>query len=357
MKRQIRQYARKARRVYYSHGLSPVSARVHARHRLADSVTVVASKRTGSTWVQELLSSGPGSAPCSSRSRAIPGFASCREGPEEVIAPDEEVPDLEAFLAAAMRGAHLTRWSMRLASQRQLLTADRFVVKHVQLCRAAGWLGRTFPETPMVVVVRHPCAVVQSMLTVRWSGSTEAEILAKRPESATRLAIEILDGRSSPAEVFAALWASEMLAMLGETDPAQASLVAYESVVDDPVATLGPIMEQLRIPRPADLWRPPVSRRPPPTSRRWCGPRAIVWLAGSTASTHRIRPRCSRWCAMPASPATTATPVPTWSPSPSSTPARLHRSVPDVRPGITRPGSLDRDHSMVGATRSMSSRQ
>jgi hypothetical protein len=253
MKRQIRQSARKARRVYYSHGLSPLSARVHARHRLADSVTVVASKRTGSTWVQELLSSGTRVCPVFEPLEGDRRVRELSKGPEEVIAPDEQAPDLEAFLSAAMRGARVTRWSMRLASQRQLLTADRFVVKHVQLCRAAGWLGRTFPETPMVLVVRHPCAVVQSMLTVRWSGSTEAEILAKRPESATRLAIEILDGRSSPAEVFAALWSSEMLSMLGETDPAQASLVAYESVVDDPAGTLGPIMEQLRLPRPADL--------------------------------------------------------------------------------------------------------
>jgi hypothetical protein len=152
-----------------------------------------------------------------------------------------------------MRGAHVTRWSMKLTSHRRLLEADRFVIKHVQLCRAAGWLAATFPETPMVLVVRHPCAVVQSMLTVRWSGTTMAEILAKRPEAATRRAVEILDGRTSPAEVFAALWASEMQAMLGETDAATTPLIAYESVVDDPAGALGPVMEQLRLPRPPDL--------------------------------------------------------------------------------------------------------
>jgi hypothetical protein len=55
------------------------------------------------------------------------------------------------------------------------------------------------------------------MLTVPWSGTNAAEILAKRPRRPR-------GGRSrsstvaTPAEVFAALWASEMQAMLGETD-------------------------------------------------------------------------------------------------------------------------------------------
>jgi hypothetical protein len=253
VKRQIRRTARQVRRVCYSHALSPVSALVHRNHQLRDTITVVASKRTGSTWVQELLASGPQVCPVFEPLEGDQTVRMLSKGPEDVIRPGEEVADLEAFLSAAMRGAHLTRWSMRLASVPRLLTADRFVVKHVQLCRATGWLGRTFPDTPMVLVVRHPCAVVQSMLTVRWSGSTAEQILAQRPASATRAAIEILDGRSSPAEVFAALWAAEMMAMLGETDPAQTSLVAYESVVDDPAGTLGPVMEQLRLPRPADL--------------------------------------------------------------------------------------------------------
>jgi hypothetical protein len=253
VKRVVRRNARKVRRVAYSHGLSPLSARVHAGYDLADSVTIVASKRTGSTWVQELMSGGSGVCPIFEPLEGDVLARRLSRGPEDVIAPDEVVPDLEAFLARAMAGAHVTRWAMRLASVPRLLRADRFVVKHVQLCRATGWLERAFPETPMVLVVRHPCAVVQSMLTVRWSGSSAAEILAKRPEPATRRAVEILDGRDSPAEVFAALWAAELGAMLGETDPHRTSLVAYERVVDDPAGALGPLMERLRLPRPPDL--------------------------------------------------------------------------------------------------------
>ena len=68
-----------------------------------------------------------------------------------------------------MRGGRVTRWSLQLASVGELLRAERLVVKHVQLNLAAGWLTTTFPESPTLVVVRHPCAVVQSMLAVEWT--------------------------------------------------------------------------------------------------------------------------------------------------------------------------------------------
>jgi hypothetical protein len=279
--RAVRRTARRARRVYYSHGLSRLSAGVHARYDLASSVTIVASKRTGSTWVQELMSGGAGVCPIFEPLESDPRARELSRGAEDVLLPGEVVADLEAFLTRAMRGAHVTRWSMKLSSHSRLLTADRFVVKHVQLCRAAGWLATTFPDTPMVLVVRHPCAVVQSMLTVPWSGTNATEILAKRPAAATRRAIEILDGRDAPAEVFAALWASEMQAMLGETDVESTPLIAYESVVDDPAGALGPVMEQLRLPRPPDLVA--RSNRPSATTHRSSvvrasGDRLTGWL-------------------------------------------------------------------------------
>ena len=62
--------------------------------------------------------------------------------------------------------------------------------------------------------------------------------------------------------------------MLGETDPRQASLVAYETVVDDPAGTLGPVMEHLRLPRPPDLLT--RSSRPSATTHK----ASVVRVAG-----------------------------------------------------------------------------
>ena len=233
--RAARRTARRARRGYYSHGLSAVSAGVHRRHGLDASVTIVASKRTGSTWVQELMSGGARVCPIFEPLEGDPWARELSRGAEDVLLPGEVVPDLEEFLARAMRGAHVTRWSMKLASQRQLLGADRFVVKHVQLCRAAGWLAATFPDTPMVLVVRHPCAVVQSMLTVPWSGKDAGEILAKRPDAATQRP----SSTTPPTR-----WARSSSACA--------------------------------CPGPPTSWPARTCRPPPPTRRRSCGRRAIA---------------------------------------------------------------------------------
>ena len=253
MNPKVKRIVRKAERVGYSHGLSAIAALAHRHHDLADTVMVVSSKRTGSTWVQELISGGSGVCPIFEPLQGDATVKRLSRGREALITPDEQVPDLEAFLDRSMRGAHVTKWSLQLASPRRLLEADRFVVKHVQLSMAAGWLGRVFPASPMVLLVRHPCAVVQSMLTVRWSGSSSDEIFSRRPPASNRAALELLDGRRTRAEAFAALWASELIAMLADTDPSRASLLAYETVADDPAGALGPVMEQVGLPRPPDL--------------------------------------------------------------------------------------------------------
>ena len=133
--RAMRRTARRARRVYYSHGLSRVSAGVHARYDLAESVTIVASKRTGSTWVQELMSGGAGVCPIFEPLEGDPWARELSRGAEDVLLPGDVVPDLQAFLTRAMEGAHVTRWSMKLASHRRLLAADRFVIS---TCSCAG---------------------------------------------------------------------------------------------------------------------------------------------------------------------------------------------------------------------------
>ena len=135
-----------------------------------------------------------------------------------------------------------------------MVRADRFVVKHVRLNLAAGWFAGTFPDSPMVVVLRHPCAVVESMQRVSW-GPDDPGPGPRRPAagaSAPRSSA-LLDGRTSAAAALAAVWAVEVGALLDETTPATAQLVTYERVSADVAGVLGPVMETAGLPRPSDL--------------------------------------------------------------------------------------------------------
>jgi len=166
---------------------------------------------------------------------------------------------------------------MKLTTVPELLTARRFVLKHVQLSLSAAWFVETFPRSPVIVVVRHPCAVVQSMLSVTWRAPSAAAVLASTSTTEGALVTELLDGRTSDAALFAAMWAVEVRSLLRGTDPARTPLVAYEAAVADPGPVLGAVMETAGLPRSADfdeqLGRLSVMARSRGVSR---GPDALV---------------------------------------------------------------------------------
>jgi hypothetical protein len=275
---------RQLRRLWWEQPVSWASHLAHLRYDPAHTVTVFGSRRSGTTWVQEMLSGADGTCPIFEP--LAPGRVTRRLGcgPDPALAAGDSAPRLAAFLDSAMRGGSMTPWASKLTSASELIRADRFVVKHVQLNLAAGWVVATFPRSPSVAVVRHPCAVVQSMLSVDWRSTTAADLLSGASPTAVDQMVELVDGRTSQAALQAARWAVEVRALLRDTDPDHTHLVAYEQAVADPAGVLGSVMEATGLPRPADL----MSRagRPSQMAQRT----SVTWKKGDpvTAWVERL---------------------------------------------------------------------
>lgn len=250
--------------LYYVGGVSTVAS-VRRRHfDLSNTVSLFGSRRGGTTWLQELLSSGPETCPIFEPTLYEFSFRNRGRGFEPAIPAGGSAPSLEAGLRRIMVGHRITPWSSHLATVGQFLSAEHFVVKHLNLSLSIEWFVETFPESPVIIAVRHPCAVVQSMLRVEWGDSSFDAVFADRSPEQTRRMLELLDGQTSLAAAFAAQWAVEVGALLHGTDPDHAHLVAYEAAVADPVGVVGPLMEAVGLPRPADLQR--RSARPSQTA-------------------------------------------------------------------------------------------
>src|SRR5439155_17907235 len=50
------------------------------------------------------------------------------------------------------------------------------LVKEVRGNLLLGWMHRNFPGMPIVLVLRHPCAVVSSQLKLPWNWHTDPEV-------------------------------------------------------------------------------------------------------------------------------------------------------------------------------------
>jgi hypothetical protein len=109
-----------------------------------------------------------------------------------------------------------------------ILGAERFVVKFVRAMGASGWLARHFPRNKKIVILRHPCAVVASMIN----------------------SPNFPSGPGRAEEEFAVGWCADTLAAVTETPPADVLLLTYEGLVSDPVESLARLFDYLETPVP-----------------------------------------------------------------------------------------------------------
>lgn len=260
----------------YGRCVSGASARAHRGYDPSRTLVVLGSPRSGTTWLMNVLCCLPGAAPIFEplNRRQDRRLARILDDEFPRIAPDEDRPALEALLRDVYRGHHLTRWSSAYASVPALLRADRFVVKLIRAMRAAGWLCTRFPQNRGVLLLRHPCAVVSSMLRSPgiWNDWRPEEIRLPIRQTLGPEADRVLARLASRAELLAAAWCADALAALRETSARQVLVVTYEDLVREPEDTLGRIFGHLEEPVPeaalAALRRASATANPEAAIRR-----------------------------------------------------------------------------------------
>jgi len=234
--------------------LSIASARAHRDYDLERTLLLLGSPRSGTTWLMNLVCRLPGAClffePWNGRHDPVVARLLEEEFPR--IGPEEDLPELETLLRLVLSGRHLTRWSSAYASPAALLRADRFVVKFVRAMRAAGWLSARFPRNRTVVLLRHPCAVVRSMISSRgrWNEWSRGEILEPVRRTLGDEVAPVLARLRTREELLAAFWCADALAAVHETSAADAFVVTYEELVREPEPTLARLFAHLREPVP-----------------------------------------------------------------------------------------------------------
>jgi hypothetical protein len=235
--------------------LSEASARRRRALSPADALVVLGSGRSGTTWLQEVVGTLPTALPVweplnphqdPAMRPLVPGDGFVR------VAPDERRDDLGGVLDEVVSGRHLTRWSSSRAGLRSLWSGSTPVVKLIRANRAAGWLTERYPSTPVVAIVRHPCAVVSSMMSApgAWNDWPRDEILEPMRGWVPDAALDAVPEHGR-AGWLAAFWAADTLALLDETSPDRVHLVTYERMVRTPHQVAVEVFEHLGRPLPA----------------------------------------------------------------------------------------------------------
>lgn len=162
-----------------------------------DAIVIAGSPRSGTTWLLETL-------------RMLPGYKAINEplGEKEArhhngfswrtyLEPNATAPPQRTYIESILTGTlgNPSTWHFearsRLGQLFEHATREKLIVKFCRLNRMLHWFNNQFDVRGTIFLVRHPCAVISSML--RW-GEWDEDCLHGHTRRAQALHDESLPG-------------------------------------------------------------------------------------------------------------------------------------------------------------------
>jgi hypothetical protein len=242
------------------------------------SVFLAGSGRSGTTWVAEVINHRndyrlvfepfhPG------RVGICAGFRR-----KQYLRPDdrreEYLGPARRILTGGLRGFWTDRFNRKLVARRRL-------IKDIRANLLLGWMGENFPGMPIVLLLRHPCAVAASRLALGWrdnlSETMEQEDLVE--DFLIPVEAEIRGARGAfERHVFS--WCIENYVPLRQFGPGEIHLAFYESFLVHPEEEVGRLFAYLGEDLDGLVWR--ALGRPSPLSREDGSPSVDAWRRSVT---------------------------------------------------------------------------
>ena len=236
-----------------------------------ETVFLAGSGRSGTTWLSGIVNHDsdyrevfepfhPG------KVREFRAF-----GSKQYLRPGDRREEFLEPARMALTGRLRSGWTDRDGG-----AAGRRLVKDIRANLLLGWLAENFPEMPIVLLMRHPCAVVSSRLALGWRDNLD-ETMAQRDLVEDHLLP--VEGRiraaRDPFERHLFLWCIDNHVPLRQFSPGSVHLCFYESLLLDPEPELRRLFAFLG--RPFDNGVLQKLGRPSFTSRRGSRPSVNGW--------------------------------------------------------------------------------
>lgn len=217
-----------------------------ARCRIEDTIVIAGAPRSGTTFLLEVLGKVRGykalNEPLLRRSvQEKYGFYS-----RTYLERGKTAPRQRAFLADALAGQQEPYASWMFSSNstgRRIFehaTRRKLVVKFCRLSRMLHWFAEQFPVRGIAFIVRHPCAVVDSMIRFgSWKRITpgmhkdiySSLAIDHLPSPIQRVFAPVLDRISTHAEALAVFWCLDNFIPLMHHSDHPWVLVPYERLL------------------------------------------------------------------------------------------------------------------------------
>ena len=202
-----------------------------ARGDHTETVFLAGSGRSGTTWLSGLVNHDSGYRQVfepfhPGKVEDFRGF-----GSKQYLRPGDRREEFLEPARKAVTGQLRSGWTDRGGA----LVARRRLVKDIRANLLLGWLAENFPGMPIVLLMRHPCAVVSSRLALGWRENLdEAMGQGDLVEDHLLPVEERIRAARDPFERHLFLWCIDNHVPLRQFSPGAIHLCFYENLVLDP---------------------------------------------------------------------------------------------------------------------------
>jgi hypothetical protein len=239
-----------------------------------NAVFLAGSGRSGTTWLSEVINYEGRYRYVFEPFNPVRVGAFGHFGTKQYLRPDDT---REAFLKPArlaLSGALRDPWTDRFNAK---FVARRRLIKDIRANLLLGWMRANFPGMPIVLLLRHPCAVVASRLALDWRDNLDETMAQDDLVKDHLLPMEAeIRAAGDDFERHLFLWCIDNYVPLRQFAPGEIHLAFYEDLLESPKDGLrslfGFLGEDLDDRVYEKLGRPsPLSRKgaPPPSVGGW----------------------------------------------------------------------------------------
>ena len=212
-----------------------------------DTVLLVGSGRSGTSWIPEVLN-------FDRRYRYLyEPFHSMHVPlarhwlPRQYKRPDDDDAGHLALARAIFTGRLRNGYA---DSQNHCLVAHKRLVKDTRLQLALAWVARHFPGMPIIYLMRHPCAVVNSRVQLQRNSDIAKHLLSQPFLMADHLEPfrKEMERAKDDFEAQLFIWCVENYVPLKQLRSTEVHLLFYERICTDPRGELARLSAYLQQP-------------------------------------------------------------------------------------------------------------
>ena len=197
-----------------------------------NSVFLAGSGRAGTSWVSEIINYRgeyryvfepfhPGKVDVCKNFRS-----------KQYLRPDDRREEYLEPARKVLTGALRSRWTDRFHRR---FVARRRLIKDIRANLLLGWMRANFPGMPIILLLRHPCAVVASRLALGWKDNLSETVGQEElVEDFLRPMEPEIRGARDAFERHLFLWCIENYVPLRQFAPGEIHLAFYENFLARP---------------------------------------------------------------------------------------------------------------------------